>query len=156
MIVEDEVCIFISARHDIGPQFPHEKNLIWIVGSCSWNMMLLALYLLMGIILPSLAGRAFFIHSVRLRMKSKKNSPSGTLIALSAIFTKILKPWPDNRSSLSTTVFTRSLALVEESTKNACGGFENFSYHGPSKHFLPPQWHQGSKSCDSFLSSCVE
>ena len=45
--------------------------------------------------LPSLDGLAFLIQSVKCRTKSKKKSPSGTEMTLSAIFTKRLKPSAD-------------------------------------------------------------
>ena len=51
-------------------------------------------------ILPSRVGLAFLIQSVKCRTKSKKKSPSGTEITLSAILTNKLKPSADRRLNL--------------------------------------------------------
>jgi len=50
--------------------------------------------------IPSRDGLAFLIQSVKCRTKSKKKSPSGTEITLSAILTNKLKPSADRRLSL--------------------------------------------------------
>ena len=69
--------------------------------------------------LPSLVGLAFLIQSVRCRTKSKKKSPSGTEITLSAILTKRLNPSADLRFKRWAMFWQKSFALVEESTSNA-------------------------------------
>ena len=68
---------------------------------------------------PSLEGRAFLIQSVKCLTKSKKKSPSGTDITLSAIFTNKEKPSGDLRLSLWAIDEQKSLALVDESTSKA-------------------------------------
>ena len=69
--------------------------------------------------IPSLVGRAFLIQSVRWRTKSKKKSPSGTLITLSAILTKRLNPSLERRLSRWAMFWQKSLARVDESTSKA-------------------------------------
>ena len=71
---------------------------------------------------PSLVGLAFLIQSVRWRTKSKKKSPSGTEMTLSAILTKRLKPSLDRRLRRCEMLWQKSFALVEESTSKACKG----------------------------------
>lgn len=62
--------------------------------------------------LPSLAGLAFLIQSVRCRTKSKKKSaPSGTEITLSAILTNKLKPSQLRNSNRSAIFEQKSFAL---------------------------------------------
>lgn len=68
---------------------------------------------------PSRDGLAFLIQSVKCRTKSKKKSPSGTEITLSAILTNRLKPSADRRLSLCAIFWQKSFALVDESTSNA-------------------------------------
>ena len=70
-------------------------------------------------LVPSLVGRAFLIQSVRCRTKSKKKSPSGTEITLSAIFTNKLNPSADRRFNLCAMFEQKSFARVEESTSKA-------------------------------------
>ena len=76
-------------------------------------------YKCLNIYLPSLVGLAFLIQSVRCLTKSKKKSPSGTEITLSAILTKRLKPSADLRFKRCAIFWQKSFALVEESTSNA-------------------------------------
>lgn len=76
--------------------------------------------------IPSLEGLAFLIQSVRWRTKSKKKSPSGTEMTLSAIFTKRLNPSQDLRLSLWAIFAQKSLALVDESTSNACQKYQQY------------------------------
>ena len=68
---------------------------------------------------PSLVGLAFLIQSVRWRTKSKKKSPSGTEITLSAILTKRLKPSLDLKLRRCEMLWQKSFARVEESTSKA-------------------------------------
>ena len=68
---------------------------------------------------PSLVGLAFLIQSVRCRTKSKKKSPSGTEMTLSAILTKREKPSADRKLRRWPIEAQKSLARVDESTSNA-------------------------------------
>ena len=68
---------------------------------------------------PSRVGLAFLIQSVRWRTKSKKKSPSGTEITLSAIFTNRLKPSLDRRFRRWEMFWQKSFARVDESTSKA-------------------------------------
>ena len=68
---------------------------------------------------PSLVGLAFLIQSVRCRTKSKKKSPSGTEMTLSAILTNKLKPSGDRRFNRCAMFWQKSLARVDESTSKA-------------------------------------
>lgn len=68
--------------------------------------------------LPSL-GRPLFSHSVRWRTKSKKKSPSGTLMTLSLILTNSEKPSAFFSPSRSEMVTQKSFDLVLESTSKA-------------------------------------
>ena len=68
---------------------------------------------------PSLVGLAFLIQSVRCRTKSKKKSPSGTEMTLSAILTNKENPSAERRLSRWPIEAQKSLARVEESTSKA-------------------------------------
>ena len=68
---------------------------------------------------PSLLFLALLSHSVRWRTKSKKKSPSGTLITLSVILTNREKPSGDRRPSRSAMLAQKSFDRVLESTSNA-------------------------------------
>ena len=70
-------------------------------------------------VVPSLEGRAFLIQSVKWRTKSKKKSPSGTEMTLSAILTKREKPSLERRFSRCAMLWQKSLARVLESTSKA-------------------------------------
>ncbi len=59
------------------------------------------------------------ILTVKCRTKSKKKSPSGTLITLSRILTNKLKPSLDCNLSRSAIFRQKSFARVDESTSNA-------------------------------------
>lgn len=68
---------------------------------------------------PSRFGLALRIQSVKWRTKSKKKSPSGTEITLSAILTNNEKPSDERKFSLDAISWQKSLARVDESTSNA-------------------------------------
>lgn len=75
------------------------------------------LYIFLSV--PSLEGLALFIQSVKCLTKSKKKSPSGTEITLSAILTNKLKPSGDRRVNRSAIFAQNSFALVLLSTSKA-------------------------------------
>ena len=92
--MEDEVGISVSSRHRVHPKLLHKEHLVRVLLGWSWpNEYRKANNDLGKNISPSLFGRALATHSERWRMKSKKNSFSGMLKILSAIFTNRLKPW---------------------------------------------------------------
>ncbi len=68
---------------------------------------------------PSLACLALLSHSVRCRTKSKKKSPSGTLMTLSVILTNREKPSAVRSPRRSAILAQKSLERVLESTSNA-------------------------------------
>lgn len=70
--------------------------------------------------LPSFPVRALFNHSVRWRTKSKKKSPSGTLMTLSLILTKSENPSALRRPKRSAMLAQKSFERVLESTSKAC------------------------------------
>ena len=98
--------------------------------------------------LPSLVGRAFLIQSVRCLTKSKKKSPSGTLITLSAIFTNKLNPSLDLRFNLWAIFWQKSLALVDESTSKAWNFLTIRLLFYLFVLSLPHQYHLESKLCE--------
>lgn len=69
--------------------------------------------------LPSLDGRAFLIQSVRCLTKSKKKSPSGTEMTLSAILTNRENPSELFKLRRWAIDEQKSLARVDESTSKA-------------------------------------
>ena len=68
---------------------------------------------------PSLFWRERFSHSVRWRTKSKKKSPSGTLITLSVILTNRENPSELRRPRRSAILAQKSFERVLESTSKA-------------------------------------
>ena len=71
---------------------------------------------------PSLFWRDRFSHSVRWRTKSKKKSPSGTLITLSVILTNRENPSELHSPRRSAILAQKSFERVLESTSKACVG----------------------------------
>jgi hypothetical protein len=109
----------VFTRYSIGPQFSHKKYLIrifwWIFSLFSFFNPFLKI------------DRSFSSYkkentrklTVKCRTKSKKKSPSGTLITLSRIYTNKLKPSLDCNLSRSAIFRQKSFARVDESTSNA-------------------------------------
>ena len=115
MIMKDNIRHSIFPRHSIGPQFPHEE---YLIGIFRW------IFALFGLLNPLLSttrdhGMRRMPLTVKCRTKSKKKSPSGTLITLSRIFTNRLNPSLDWSLSRSAIFRQKSFARVDESTSKA-------------------------------------